>query len=126
MNEQNKKILIIEDDEHVSKVYQVKFAKEGYETVFAKNGEEAIIKVSESIPDIIILDLMIPKNDGFFVLEEIKKNPNLQNVPVIVLSNLGQDSDKTRALELGASEYLVKVEHSMQEVMDKVKSYLDK
>lgn len=123
MDENKKKILIVEDDEHISKVYEVKLQKEGFSTVFAVNGEEGVQKAQSEKPDLIILDLMLPKKDGFYLLEEIKKDPILAKVPVIVLSNLGQESDKNRALGLGASEYLVKVDASMQDVVDRTKSY---
>lgn len=121
-----KKLLIVEDDEHVSKVYEVKFSKEGYEVIFARNGEEGVEKITKEKPDLIILDLMMPKKDGFVVLEEIKKVPDLSKIPVMILSNLGQETDKERALALGANEYLVKIDYSMQEVIDKAKSYLNK
>lgn len=124
MEEYKKKILIIEDDDHVSKVYQVKFMKEGYNTVFINNGEEAVEKIAAEKPDLIILDLMMPRKDGFVILEEIKKEPNLPKIPILVLSNLGQQSDKDRALGLGANEYMVKVNFSMQEVIEKAKSFL--
>lgn len=124
MSEPRKKLLIVEDDEHVSKVYEAKFTKEGFETVFARNGEEGVTKIASEKPDLIILDLMVPKKDGFVVLEEIKKNPELAKIPVIVLSNLGQESDKARAMALGANEYLVKIDYSMQEVVNRAKSYL--
>jgi len=102
----------------------VKLSKEGYDTVFAVNGEEGIEKITIEKPDLIILDLMVPKKDGFAVLEEIKKNPDLAKIPVLVLSNLGQQSDKDRAIALGANEYMVKVNYSMQEVVDRARSYL--
>lgn len=124
MGEQKKKILIIEDDEHVSKVYEMKFTKEGYNTVFVANGEEAVEKITSERPDLIILDLMVPRKDGFMILGEIKKNSNTANIPVIVLSNLGGKGDQDRALALGANEYMVKVNYSMQEVLDKAKGYL--
>ncbi|MFA5997008.1 MAG: response regulator [Candidatus Paceibacterota bacterium] len=124
MSELKKKLLIVEDDEHVSKVYAAKFAKEGYETIFAVNGEEGVKKITEEKPDLVILDLMVPKKDGFTVLEEIKKIPELAKIPVIILSNLGQESDKARALALGANEYLVKIDNSMQDVVDRAKAYL--
>ncbi|MBI5401038.1 MAG: response regulator [Candidatus Yonathbacteria bacterium] len=123
MNE-HKKILLIEDDEHVAKIYEIKFSKEGYDIVLAANGEEGIEKIISEKPDLIILDLMMPKKDGFTVLEEIKKNPDIASIPVIVISNLGQQSDQDRALAIGAKEYLVKVSYSMQEVVDKAKNYL--
>lgn len=124
MDERKKRILIVEDDEHISKVYDVKFKKEGYETIFAVNGEEGVEKITTEKPDLIILDLMVPRKDGFGVLEDIKKNPDLAKIPVLVLSNLGQQSDKDRALALGANEYLIKVNYSMQDVVDRAKSYL--
>lgn len=119
-----KKILIVEDDEHISKVYEIKLAREGFATVLAHDGEEAVEKIVVEKPDLVLLDLMLPKKDGFGVLEDIKKNPNLANIPVIVLSNLGQQSDQDRAMALGAKEYLVKVDYPIQEVIEKVKGYM--
>ncbi|MCX6756715.1 MAG: response regulator [Candidatus Nomurabacteria bacterium] len=124
MNITNKKIMIVEDNELISKVYQTKFIKEGFEIFLARDGEEAVKKITTEKPDMILLDLMIPKKDGFGVLEDIKKIPVLAKIPVIVLSNLGQQKDKDRALELGANEYLIKVDSSIQEIVDKVKGYL--
>ncbi|MBI5078336.1 MAG: response regulator [Candidatus Yonathbacteria bacterium] len=124
MDEHKKKILIIEDDEHISKIYDLKFSKEGYKTIFVTNGEEGMEKIITEKPDLVILDLMLPKKDGFMVLEEVKKNPEFAKIPILVLSNLGQKIDQDRALALGAKEYLVKVEYSMQEVVDRAKSYL--
>lgn len=124
MEQNTKKVLIIEDDEHISRVYDIKLSKEGIISSVARDGEEAIPKIIAEKPDLILLDLMLPKKDGFWVLEEIKKNPDLVHIPVIVLSNLGQESDQTRALGLGAKEYLVKVNTSIQQVVDKVKGYL--
>lgn len=124
MNENGKKVMIVEDDEHIAKVYEIKLAKEGVATSLARDGEEAVAKITAEKPDVIILDLMLPKKDGFGVLEDIKKNPELAGIPVIILSNLGQQSDQERALALGANEYLVKVDYPIQEVVDKVKGYL--
>ena len=116
--------MIVEDDDHISKVYEIKFSKEGLVCTIARDGEEAVEKITTEKPSLIILDLMIPKKDGFWVLEEIKKNANLAKIPVLVLSNLGQKSDQDRALALGAREYLVKVDYSIQDIVDKVKGYL--
>lgn len=124
MNELGKKIMIVEDDDHISKVYEIKFSKEGLVSTIARDGEEAVEKITTEKPSLIILDLMIPKKDGFWVLEEIKKNADLAKIPVLVLSNLGQKSDQDRALALGAREYLVKVDYSIQDIVDKVKGYL--
>lgn len=124
MNEQKKTILVIEDDEHIAKVYEMKFVKEGYDVTLALSGEEGMEKVPKSKPDLIILDIMLPNKDGFFVLEELKKNADFSSIPVLAISNLGQQKDQERALALGAREYLVKVEYSMQEIIDRVKTNL--
>ena len=124
MDTNKKKVMIVEDDEHISKVYEIKLAKEGYATSLAVDGDEAVAKITSEKPDLILLDLMIPKKDGFGVLEDIKKVPSLAGIPVIVLSNLGQQSDQDRALGLGANEYLVKVDYPIQEVVDRIKGYL--
>ncbi|MEK7569140.1 MAG: response regulator [Patescibacteria group bacterium] len=124
MDTNKKKVMIVEDDEHISKVYEIKLAKEGMQTLLARDGEEAVAMIASEKPDLIILDLMLPKKDGFGVLEDIKKVPELAGIPVIVLSNLGQKTDQDRALGMGANEYLVKVDYPIQEVVDKVKGYL--
>lgn len=124
MNENIKKVVIVEDDEHISKVYEIKLTKEGITCIVARDGEEAVAKITAEKPNLILLDLMIPKKDGFWVLEEIKKNPELKTIPVLVLSNLGQKSDQERAHDLGADEYLVKVDFSIQDIVEKVKKYL--
>lgn len=124
MDAVKKKIMIVEDDEHISKVYEIKLAKEGFATSLAIDGEEAVAKIIAEKPDLVILDLMLPKKDGFGVLEDMKKVPELARIPVIVLSNLGQQSDQERALALGAKEYLVKVDNPIQGVIDRVKGYL--
>ena len=124
MSENSKKILIVEDDTHVSKVFQIQFEKMGFKTVLGFDGEEAIKMLSSEKPDLVILDLMIPKKDGFEVIEEIRKNSEFLKTPVIVISNLGQETDKARALGLGATEYLVKIDHPIQDIVDMVKAYL--
>lgn len=119
-----KKIMIVEDDEDISKVYEIKFSKEGLDILTAKDGEEAISKISEEKPDFILLDLMIPKKDGFAVLEEIKKNPKLSKIPIVVLSNLGSKVDQKKAIDLGADEFLVKASNPIQTIIDKVIKYI--
>ena len=124
MNDTQKKVLIIEDDAQISKVYDIQLTKEGIITMLAHNGEEAMILLAKDNPDIIILDLMIPRKDGFWVLNEIRQNHEYSDVPVVVISNLGQDVDRARAMELGATEYLVKIDNSIQSIVDKVKGYI--
>lgn len=126
MPEGRKKVLIIEDDDHISKVYEIKLGKENIDIVIARDGEEGINMVVSEKPDLVLLDLMIPIKDGFIVLEEVKKTPFGKNVPIVVISNLGQQGDIEKAMKLGAADYLIKVNLSIQEVIDKVKKHLGK
>jgi len=118
------KILIVEDEEILAKVLQEKFEKEDFKTVLAVDGELAISLAKSTRPNLIILDLILPKKSGFEVLKELKDDPELKTIPVIVLSNLGQDEEIKRALALGATDYLVKTQHPIKEVIEKVKGYL--
>lgn len=117
------KILIAEDDKFLGRIYEVKLNKEGYEIVRAVDGEEAVAKAISEKPGLILLDLVMPKKDGFTVLAELKANPEVQNIPVIILSNLGQESDKKKGIELGAEDYLVKANLSIEDMMTKIRSY---
>lgn len=118
------KALIAEDDQFLLKVYETKLAKEGFEVVSAINGEEAVIKIIESNPDIILLDLIMPIKNGFEVLEELNANPQYIKKPVIVLSNLGQENDTKRAMELGATDYIVKSNSSIEDIVAIIKKIL--
>ncbi|MDD5152395.1 MAG: response regulator [Candidatus Pacebacteria bacterium] len=122
--EKQKKILIVEDDEHISKIYKIKLANDGVLVLIALDGEEALAKIIEERPDLVVLDVMLPKKDGFWVLEQLKKKPELSKIPVIMLSNLGQKVDQDRAIALGAREYLVKVDSPIQTVIAKMKAYI--
>jgi len=92
--------------------------------ITAYDGEEGLKRAKQELPHIILLDLIMPVMDGFDVLEQIKANPDLKHIPVLILSNLGQDSDINKAKELGAVDYLVKANWSLQGVIDKIKSHL--
>lgn len=118
------KILVVEDDRFLSKVYYTKLSKEGYEVVLAAEGDEAIRKVAEVKPMLILLDLILPGKNGFDVLQEIKTNDELKDIPVIIMSNLGQQSDIDRGKKLGAVDYLVKTNFSIQEVVEKITDFL--
>lgn len=118
-----KKILVIEDDPHIGKVFMIKIEQQGWEGEVATDGEMGLQKIKDMKPDLVMLDLMLPKKDGFWVLEQMKSLP-ITAIPVIVLSNLGQEQDKQKAMELGAKEFLVKSDVPIADVIDKVKSYL--
>ncbi len=118
-------VLIVEDEDFLIRVLEDNLVAEGYTVDIAKNGEEAVEKIGKKKPNLVLLDILMPKKDGFYVQEEIKKNPEWKLIPVIVLSNLGEDTTIKRALEMGADDFFVKSQHPIQEVIEKVKDYLE-
>jgi len=121
-----KKILIAEDDSFLASAYKLKLEKMGFAIEVAGDGEEVLeILRQQGLPDLILLDLVMPKKDGFAALEEIKKNPNWKNIPVVVASNLGQKEDVDRAASLGAAGYIIKTSVSISDLVKKVNSVLE-
>lgn len=113
-------ILIVEDTELIRKIYADKLAQEGYRVQVASNGLEALNLLRTERVDLILLDLIMPVMSGLEALETIKADPRLQDIPIIVLSNLGQEADIERGLELGAMDYLVKNEAKPSDVVEKI------
>lgn len=126
MAEKKAKVLMIEEDKFLRKIYRNKLTVAGFEFVEATNGNEGLNKVISEKPDIVLLDLILPQKNGFDVLIEMKENTRTKDIPVIILSNLGQDSDIEKGLSLGAQEYLIKPEISLSEVVDRVKHWAAK
>src|SRR6266850_2054070 len=100
-------ILVIEDDRFLSRIYFTKLTKEGFEVVLATEGEEAMRRLQEKMPDLILLDLVLPIKSGFEILEEIKQSSRFAKIPVVIFSNLGQQEDMERGKRLGAADYFV-------------------
>lgn len=121
---ENKYVLVVEDDPFYSKIYKTKLAKEKIDSEIVSNGNEAIKSVQKLRPGLILLDLIMPGKDGFETLAELKADPVMKDIPVIVLSNLSQEEDIKRIMDLGATEYLVKANVPIQEVVEKVKHTL--
>ena len=121
-----KKILIIEDDHFLSSLMKARLEKENFSTTQAFNGEEAFSILKQSKPDLIILDLIMPKMSGFELLETISVDPQISQIPVMILSNLGQESDIQKVKRLGATEYFVKVKTSIDDLVAKVKELMEK
>ncbi len=117
-------ILLIEDDAFVSDVYQTKLSHEGFEISVAENGIKAMEKLKKIIPDIILLDVMMPYMDGKEVLKRLKKNKKWENIPIIILTNLSQKEEVEELLEKGADDYLIKSHFTPSEVVEKIKSLL--
>lgn len=115
-----KKILLIEDEEIMIDLLQKKLINEGYETSVARDGEKGLKAIKEIKPDLVLLDIIMPKMGGLEVMEEIAKDKELMKIPVIVVSNSGQPVELDRAQKLGAKDWLIKTEFDPQEVIDKV------
>ena len=116
------KILLVEDDAILVEMYQAKFELEGHEVKVATNGEECLQILQEFRPELILLDILMPKLNGFHVLKEIKKQPEMRQIPVILLTNLGQaevDMNQELAKALGVNDYLIKSHHTPDEVVKK-------
>lgn len=118
------KILIVEDDKFLRELISQKLGKEGYDVVQAVDGEDGVAKAKEVVPNLMLLDLILPGIDGFEVLSRVKAEAALLNVPVIILSNLGQKEDVERGLKLGAIDYLIKAHFTPGEIIEKVRKVL--
>lgn len=118
------KILIVEDDKFLRELIAQKLKKEGYGIAEAVDGEKGIEAVKKEKPALVLLDLILPGIDGFEVLSRMKVDPVLAEIPVIILSNLGQKDDIERGLKMGADDYLIKAHFTPAEIIEKVKSVL--
>lgn len=119
-----KRILLVEDDDSLASVYQIRLQAEGFDVSRVPNGEEALAAALNYKPDLILLDVMMPKVSGFDVLDILRNTPETINVKVIMLTALGQDSDRQRAEGLGVDDYLVKSQVVIADVVDRVKHHL--
>ena len=120
----NKKILVVEDDNVLRDVLVEKLLISGYEVVGAEDGEIAMQKMRESKPDLVLLDILMPKKDGMEVLVEMSEDENLKNIPVIIISNSGQPVEIERAKKLGAKDFLIKAIFNPNEVLQRVNAIL--
>lgn len=121
-----KKILLIEDDPFLVEIYTIKFKESGFEAEFARSGESALALIKEKKPDLILLDIVMPKIDGFEFLRQVKDDPQTKDIIVVFLTNLGQKEEIEKGLSLGAVDYLVKAHFTPSEVVEKVKTILNR
>lgn len=124
MSDPKAKILIIEDDRYISKMYQLKLSLEGYDVQVSENGRQGVDKVKEFMPDIILLDILMPELDGFEVLKIVKSEDTTKDIPVLIMSNLGQEDHIQKGMQLGAIGYIVKSQYTPSKVVDKIKETL--
>ena len=120
------KVLLVEDDEFLAKIVTEKLVLSGFEALYAKDGSAALKAASAKLPDAILLDILIPKMDGFEVLQRLKNDPKTKHIPVLMLTNLGKREDVDRALKLGAAEYLIKAHFAPADMIDRLNKVLDK
>ena len=118
------KILVAEDDKFLANVYRVKLTKEQFEILLVSDGEEVLKSLETFNPDLILLDLMMPKIDGFMVLQILRTTDRWKNVPVIITSNLGQKEDIDKGMQLGATDYIVKSESNIDDIIAKIRAHL--
>ena len=119
-----KKILLVEDDDALASVYVTRLQAEGFDIKRVPNGEDALASALQYRPDLIVLDVMMPKVSGFDVLDIIRNTPEIGNVKIVMLTALSQDSDKQRAQQLGVDDYLVKSQVVIADVVERIKKHL--
>ncbi|MBU1558071.1 response regulator, partial [Patescibacteria group bacterium] len=117
------KIILIEDDVILSRVIGEELGEAGFDVVFAFEGSEGLILSESQKPDLVLLDLMLPGMNGLDILKKFKKDPSVKNIPIIILTMLGNESDIKKGLELGAEDYIVKSQNAIGEIVDKVKDF---
>jgi DNA-binding response OmpR family regulator len=118
-------VLIVEDDTFLANIYKTKFEMEGFKVSVSENGELGLSDIKKKKPDIVLLDILLPKMDGFTVLENAKADKAIKHIPIILLTNLGQKDDVEKGLQLGAVDYLIKAHFKPSETVVKVRKVLD-
>ncbi|MBI5765709.1 response regulator [Candidatus Falkowbacteria bacterium] len=126
MPEEKIKVLLVEDDSMIVKMYKMRFEEEGYAVLVTDKGSEAIEIVEKEKPDIILLDVILPEVDGFTVLQRLKNDTKTKEIPILLLTNLGQESDKEKGLQMGAADYFIKAQHTPVEIIQKIKELINK
>lgn len=118
------KVLVIDDDKFLVSTYRAGLTRAGFEVRIGTDGDQALEQLKSFTPDIIVLDLVLPKKDGFLVLETLKASKQFKDIPVVVVSNLGQHEDLDRAMSLGVADYLIKTDLSLDSVATKLREIL--
>jgi len=121
---EKKKLLVVEDEVVLNKALQDFLTFEGFDVTVAFDGEDGIKKTFSEKPDLVLLDIILPKKDGYEVIKELKSSSETKNIPIILLTNLGSVNDVEKALNLGATTYLVKADYKLEEITQKIKEVL--
>lgn len=126
MEQEKATILLVEDDTFISGMYMTKLSALGYTVIVAADGEAGWAELQKKSPDLVLLDIVLPKKDGFEILADIRKSEKLKNIPVILLTNLGQKPDVQKGLDLGADSYIIKAHFTPSEIVEKIEKTLAK
>ena len=119
-----KKIVLADDEAFIALAYKEGLERAGFDVTVAHDGDEALIKVKEVMPDLVLLDLIMPKKNGFEVLKQLKADKDTKDMTIVILSNLSQHSDENQARKAGAVDFMVKADHSLKEVVERVQSHI--
>lgn len=125
MADKAKKVLVVDDEDSVREIYRHEFLNNGYTVAVAVDGEEGLLKAGEETPDIVLLDIMLPKMSGIEVLRALKENELTKKIPVLLLTNLGEETIIKEGFELGADGYLLKVSYTPSQVVEEVKKFFE-
>jgi len=120
-----KHILLVEDDPFLIDIYTTKMKESGFVVEVASDGESALRKIKEKTPSLVILDIVLPQLDGWEILRQIKSDPKLKKIKIIILSNLGQKEEVEKGVELGATKYLIKAHYTPSQVVEEIKKIYD-
>lgn len=124
MSDKKARILLVEDDQMIVEMYKVRFEEEGFEVFVTDKGSEALESAKKDKPAIVLLDIILPEADGFSILESLKASADTKKIPVLILTNLGQESDREKGIAMGAVDYFVKSKHTPTDVIDKIKEII--
>ncbi|OGY26558.1 MAG: hypothetical protein A2Z24_00125 [Candidatus Woykebacteria bacterium RBG_16_44_10] len=119
-----KKVLVVDDEDAVREIYKKEFTMAKFDVVVAADGEEGLLKAAEETPDLVLLDVMLPKMSGIDVLKALKQNPLTKEIPVLLLTNLGEETIIKEGFELGADGYLLKVSYTPAQVVEECRKFL--
>jgi len=126
MPDVKKKVLLVEDDQMIVEMYKLRLEEGGFEVFVTDKGSEAIEIAGKEQPDIILLDIILPEIDGFAILQSLKSEGSTKKIPVVMLTNLSQESDQQKGTQLGAVGYFVKAQHTPADIMNEIKKILEK
>jgi len=126
MSKDKIKILLVEDDSFLLGMYATKFELDGFKVIIAEDGEKAVRVALKELPDIILLDIILPKLSGFEVLKQLKQDKKIAKIPIILLTNLSQRDEVEQGIKMGAEDYLIKAHFMPSEVVEKVKKVLNR